>query len=191
MKKLMLLAVILTGMVLVQGCGEYMSLTGGHGGPTDSANIGIESNSIKGTANGRRLFGIGATCILNGDGTSYDEEASGDYSGLYDWERSIGTLRETGTYRDWPELGLYCQYGAEIVENSKLFVTVLGGFTAANEVTVYDSTIQVYPYSYGDTSWEFYGLVGGGLTYFFDNNMCLTTNYDNRRGFSMGFGSKF
>ena len=77
------------------------------------------------------------------------------------------------------------------MEDSGLFVTVLGGFTLADEVTVYESTIRVYPYSYGDISWELYGLYGGGVTYFFDTQNCIIATYDNRRGFSMGLGFKY
>ncbi len=191
MKKLMLTICLLVSLLLA-GCGNYMAVTGGGSADGGAMSLAIESGKIIEEVGRDNLFAVGFTCTLEGSDASYDETTDGDYADLYEWEQSIGTLQETGTYRDGPEFGLYWKQGIEIVENSRLFVTAHGGVTFASEATVYESTIRVYPYSYGDTSWELHGIYGAGVTYFFeDKNTSLVVDYDNRRGLCVGLGCKF
>ncbi len=191
MKKLMLTICLLVSLLLA-GCGNYIAITGGGSADGGAMSLAIEDSKIIEEIGRDSLSAVGFTCTLEGSDASYDVTTDGDYAGLYEWERSIGTLQEIGTYRDGPEFGLYWKQGIEIMENSGLFATVHGGFTFTSEVTVYESTIRVYPYSYGDTSWELYGIYGVGLTYFFEGkNTSLVVDYDNRRELCMGFGCRF
>ena len=198
MKKVLLTICLVGLFVSVQGCNNvahkdrFFSIGGGNGGKTDSGSFTLEGGEI--TDNGpesNTLLTAGFTCIFNGGDASYDESTSGDYSSLYEWERSIGTLRDTGAYRDWPEFGFLLKYGFEVIPDTDFYVTALGGVTFSNEVQVWESTINVYPYSYGETSWTAYGLFGGGITYFVNEKFSLQVDCDNRRGTTLGLGWKY
>ena len=194
--------IMLTTMVLaallIQGCNngvEQVIISGGNGGPTDSKSLAFELGGIekpRWAGDRDTIYSVGILIIFNGGAANYNESASGTYNSLYDWERRNGTLQEEGTYRDWPEFGFFLKYGIEIIPDTNLFLTGFGGCTFADEVTVYDSEIQVYPRSYGkDEGWTTHGLFGGGLAYFVTEQVIFQFDYDNRRGISAGMGWRF
>ena len=187
MKKMLMTICLAVGIILCQGCRNYMAVSIGSGGPTDSTSYACEV----GTVSQDSIYTIGFLAILNGGDASYDESTEGEYSDLFEWEQSIGTVHSTGTYRDWPEMGLFCRYGRKVKPN--LFISILGGITYVDEVEVYESDIRVYPYSYGKPAGEeIEPLFGGGVIYSIDNtNISVSVDYDNRRGIVGGLGFRF
>lgn len=185
------ICLLLLSGCLGQGPDNYAVVGGGQGGPTDSPNFTVEGVKVVRSLGRDSLVGLGFTIIGSGGDADYDESTS-DYQSLYEWEESIGTLTDEGVYRDFPEFGLFGKYGIEVVEDTGLFVTGFAGFTLADEVRVWQSSIPVYPYAYGEEEgWNVYGMYGGGLSYFFGGSTFLQVDFDNRRGTTVGFGWKF
>lgn len=83
-------------------------------------------------------------------------------------------------YRSDPEMGVFLKLGVEAVPDTGLFVNILGGVT----------WISWSSYWSEDTEW--FGLIGGGVTYFIDDkDFCVIASYDNRRLFNAGVGLRF
>jgi len=197
MKKVMLLAVVLIGMVLVQGC-NYVSVGGGKGGDTNATNLQIEAGHVIHNYTGRNhLFAFGFTLSTSGKSSQSDNaaDANGDYRDLFEWESSMGTLNEEETYQEGPEVGCYGKYGLEVIENTNLFVTVFGGLTTVSEATIYSSDILVWPYEYKTIDNSVYSVFGGGLCWFIGSKQewLIQIDYDDRRGTigSIGFSKPF
>jgi len=107
-------------------------------------------------------------------------------SGERDWMLTSGitiidNAIDTWFFKSTPEMGGFLKIGIEVVPDTGFFANLLGGVT----------------WIFWDTAWterqtDWYGLIGGGLTYFInDKNMCLLATYDNRRGISGGIGFRF
>lgn len=79
-----------------------------------------------------------------------------------------------------PEMGSFLKLGVEVVPDTGFFANVLGGVTFIH-----------WSSRWGEGT-EWYGLLGGGATYFInDKDVCILAAYDNRRGFSVGVGFRF
>lgn len=105
--------------------------------------------------------------------------------GERDWMLTSGFLVvdnaiDTGFFESSPEMGGLIKLGMEVEPDTGLFVNVLGGLTFIKWA------------SYWDEGTEWYGLFGGGVTYFIDDkDVCILAGYDNRRGFTAGVGYRF
>jgi len=184
--RILVICLVLT--LFVGGCnspGTYSVLGGGHGGPTDSANFTVESGKttqqtmLEGHDS---LFAFGATFIFNNEGLPSD---------TLDYPCPHGDYTDLGWRRDIPELGLFGKYGLEVIKDTGLFVTVLGGLSMADETRLARSRATGWYYEQ-DTKVNTYGMFGGGVTYFIkDKSFCVLVDYDNRRGFTAGIGKRF
>lgn len=106
-----------------------------------------------------------------------DNLSGGGLSYLYGQEKPDGT-----------ELGGFAKYGIEIIENKRLFATILGGLSFAQED--YSHTAQGGKEVYANST--IHGLFGGGIVYFINNDkFCIQIDYDNRRKLTAGFGFRF
>jgi len=162
MKKMLI--TICLFVFLVGGC-NYIAVSGGHGGDFDAANLTVEYGSPP------------------PEGLKPIVEPG---PGKRDWMLTGGTLIidnaiDYGFFKNTPEIGGFIKLGVEIVPDTGLFANVLGGATFIH-----------WKASGGFEDTEWYGMLGGGLTYFInDKDVCLLTAYDNRRGFSGGIGFRF
>ena len=192
----MTILLIVVGMLIsTGGCNNskpHIILGGGYGGPTDSANLSIEGIQTTQNWQGRdTLTGVGFTMIFNGEGVPSEAvSTSGSWSNWYQYEAQNGYLIDEGTKRYLPEMGLFGKYGIEIVKNTGLFATAFGGVTFADEVHLWTSRLGPPDY-YETEGWITYGMLGGGISYYLNNDVYLQVDYDNRRGTTVGFGWKF
>ncbi len=182
-------------ILIVSGCmegkkGHYIVLGGGHGGATDSTNLAMEGVKIVQSEGRDSLTALGFTIIFNsGDIPSDTESTSGSWAEWYKYEVESGYITDAGVRRDWPEMGLFGKYGLEVAEDTGLFVNVLGGITFADEVHLYYSALGPPHYTENE-GWTTRGMFGGGISYFFDDELYLQADYDNRRGLTVGIGWK-
>jgi len=87
---------------------------------------------------------------------------------------------DTWFFNSNPEMGGFLKLGVEVAPDTGFFVNVLGGLTWIHWASCWDE----------GTEW--YGLIGGGVTYFInDKDICLIAAYDNRRFFNAGVGVRF
>jgi len=86
-----------------------------------------------------------------------------------------------------PEMGGFIKFGWEVMPDTGFFINFLGGATWCRYTKVYKTVERR-----GLEELEWYELFGGGITYVInDEDFCLTTAYDNRRGFTLGAGWRF
>ena len=148
-------------MILAGGC-SYVGFAGGYGREFDSANVTLE-------------YGIRPP-----------EEIKSE-PGERDWMLT-GGITYINNYN--PEIGDFVKLGVEIVPDTGFFANVLVGFTLMEEARGYVSPYGYWQPTEGEI--EIYGLFGGGVTFFInDNDVCVLTAYDNRRGFTAGIGFRF
>ena len=84
------------------------------------------------------------------------------------------------------ELGGFAKYGIEIFKDKKLFATVLGGISFAQEDYAYtEKGEEVYANS------TIHGIVGGGVTYLINDEWLFQVDYDNRRDLMISVGCRF
>ena len=124
--------------------------------------------------------------VLGGHGGEYDATNVSVEVGAYEtntWLNTIGfgyinSSLDHGFYHyeRGPELLSYIKFGPEILPGC--YGQGIGGVTFTREE------------SYGDEAMQVEGLYGGGLTWFFDD-LCVTLNYDNRRGLNGGIGFRW
>jgi uncharacterized protein (DUF697 family) len=193
MKKLIVTIIVLVGMfgspiVAREG---YFTIGGGHGGPTDSSNITFEFGRITENYFDRdNLIALGIPIILNNEGLPKDAVRTNDpdWSGWYRFESRYGYLTDEGAVRSMPEFGFFVKYGIETIKHSRLFATVFGGVTFADEVHLYTSALGPPDY-YKDEGWNVYGLYGVGLSYFpINSKLVVTVDCDSRRGVTGSVG---
>lgn len=83
-------------------------------------------------------------------------------------------------YKGDPEMGSFIKLGVEAVPDSGFFINGLMGVSWIRWST------------YWDEGTERFGLLGGGVTYFIDDeDACIIVSYDNRRLFNAGLGVRF
>lgn len=156
---------------VISGC-NYIGATGGYGGPMNTGNLTIEY------------------------GSPFPEELKSKVepgSGERDWMLTGGITyinndTETGFYESFPEMGSFAKLGIEIIPDTGFFVTILGGITWIHWKEKYDYEDS----EQDDIETKFYGMYGGGVTYFInDKDTCILVGYDNRRGVTAGAGFRF
>lgn len=170
-------------VICISGC---TTIGGGHGGPTNSANLTAEKIWLIASEGRDSLSALGFTVIFNGGGIPSDTKStSGEWAEYCQYEAQTGTLVDEGVKRDWPEMGFFGKYGLELIKDAGLFVNVLGGATFADEVHLYHSTLG--PPHYTDhEGWNIYGMFGGGISYFLNGDILIQIDHDNRRGLTVG-----
>jgi len=184
--------------LLASGCkspGEYQLLGGGHGGPMNSANVTVEGGRVTQLTppEGRNsLLAWGMTLIFNGDGIPSGKNAGVEpWKTFYKIDSKYGNLYDIKKGRgDLPELGLFGKYGLEVIEDTGLFATVLGGASVTNEKWYCRSTMWPYEY-HGTYDTTIYGMFGGGISYFLRDDLFLQVDFDNRRGVTGGLGWRY
>ena len=173
-------------LLLISGClgrgkDHYAVLGGGYGGKTDSANFTVEGVKIARSQGRDSLFGLGYTAIFNGGDVPSD---------TLDYPCPHWDYTDLGVERDLPEMGIIGKYGIEIVKDTGLFATVVGGITFADETEIAQSNVTGWYYEQ-DTGINTYGLFGGGVSYFMKEDLFMQAEYDNRRGITIGAGWRF
>jgi len=157
-------ATIFLVLFLAGGC-NYIAIAGGQGGEFDAANLTVEYGSPPPDEIKSKVNpGPGKRdLMLTGGMTIID-------NGI-----------DLGYFKSSPEMGGFIKLGVEVVPDTGLFANVLGGVTWIIWNSVWTEQ---------ETEW--YGMFGGGLTYFInDKDACILAGYDNRRGFTAGVGLRF
>lgn len=98
---------------------------------------------------------------------------------------------DVGWKQDGNEWALFGKYGIEIVRNSGVFATVLGGLSFADRVYLVRSNLTGWYWTQAeDHKTEF--IFGGGIRSFpRDNNICVSIEYDDKRGITCMLGKLF
>jgi len=180
-KELCTICLLLISGCLGRGKDHYAVLGGGYGGETDSGNFTVEGVKVARSEGRDSLGGLGFTMIFNGGDVPSD---------VLDYPCPHGDYTDLGSQRDIPEMGLFGKYGLEIIEDTGLFATVLGGATFADETELAQSNATGWYYEQ-DTGINTYGLFGGGISYFLKDDLFLQVDYDNRRGITGGLGWRY
>ncbi len=167
------LAFALCLLLLSGGC-TYVGFTAGPGGKGESSpNFALEYDFS--------LPGVDRTKTVKHD----DSAKPGSYPAKRDWmfiggNYIVDNAIDIGWFKSSPEVGGFVKLCVEVMPDTGFFANVLGGFSAISWTTAYDE----------GTEW--YGVLGGGFTYFVnDNDFCIIASYDNRRLFNAGVGFRF
>jgi len=166
--------VVTSSLLLLFGGCNYLGFSAGPGGEFDaSSNFTFEYGFADPT--------FGRTDNDSQDSAGDPEPGSDEREFML---TSGFTVIDNGIDLYWfesnPEMGGFMKLGIEVAPETGFFVNVLGGITF------------IHWASYWDEGTDWHGLLGGGVTYFInDENFCLVAAYDNRRFFTGGVGWRF
>jgi len=172
-------------------------------GASDAVSISLEVGraSIEGLGRAH-MASIGGTLIFNADtipkNTTLYSTGPGiiitppsPYYPPYRYSGYSPSYQDYGWKQDGNEFALFGKYGIEVVRNSGVFATVLGGLAFIDRIHLIQSNFTGQYYEIDrETGTEF--IFGGGIRSFpKDNNICVSIEYDDKRGITCMLGKLF
>jgi len=185
MKKIVIVAFAIISLFVFpikSFAGGYFAIGGGAGGQSGAPNLTFEVGGVSTSKNHNRLLSIGFGFVFNADdvptGTLEYPVPHSDYVNL-------------GTRQKGNEYAFFGKYGLEIIKGKGLFLFVLGGLSAAEEIELARSNVTGWYYEQSSSS-KVNGMFGGGISYFpLNNRLSFQVEYDNRRGVTAGVGVRW
>lgn len=160
----------------------YVAVGGGAGGEAGSPNISFEIGATS-SAHQTDTFGaLSIGIILNSDDVSSD---------TLDYPVPHNDYELLGNKQQGNEIAGLFKYGVEVKKGSRVFLFGLGGLSFAKEIELARSNVTGWYYEQS-SSYEYYGIYGGGICYFSQtHSFSLHLDIDNRRGITGSIGYIF
>jgi len=152
----LVMLILIVGMLIIAGCGEYVAISGGQGGELNSANISVEAGSI----------------IRNG------EEPSTSTNWLFaSGITYIDNAIDLGWFQTTPEIGSFLKLGVEVIPESGCYVNAIGGVSFIWWDTYWtEKQLEIFPMIGGGITY----FPNGGdlcLTSGYDNRRGITVGF--------------
>ena len=160
----------------------YVAVGGGAGGEADASNVSFEIGATSSAHESNTFGALSIGIILNSDDVPSDTL---DYP-VPHWDYEL-----LGTKQQGNEIAGLFKYGVEVKKESGIFLFGLGGLSFAKEIELARSNVTGWYYEQS-SSYEYYGIYGGGVCYFSQtHSFSLHLDIDNRRGITGSIGFIF